>query len=500
MRMRCKNSILSKRDIIVLLCCAALSFLTLMVFSFSTSFLYDNNSCYDPNIFEIIGKNWRNGFLPYVDTWDSKGPIIFFFNMIGYFIGGRSGVFAVQVINLSCCLYCFYRFLRSDGSFKTASAGVFLFLFSYITICSGGNQVCDYTLLLSVASTFLIYRWVSAVGPSSHTVHPLSYSFIYGLFFAGSLLSRLSNAVGLCVSIIVIVVMLSIYGKWKNIIMNVGSFFVGFLVLFVPFALYFHLHNAIGEMWYAMFTYNVEYALSSDSSETVRSFSSFIYTVVYFFSVISLFLTSLLILIFNKERKVVGLFYLIISSAVLFWLYSSYANANYAIVYLPLIGVTVSEMKKLLSKASCIKYFAISFILVFFLGFLNHVRVFRSYIIENDTQYDEILHGLEPDYKSSFVAYNCMTSIYLYSGIKPACRFFFGQDWTAHNGKSAIPLIRKNFNECHATWILVNDYRHCLIKDILQKNYQAFRTDKSKDLILFKRKQQLILGENSRRN
>lgn len=35
----------------------------------------------DQSMFSIIGEGWSQGRLPYVDLWDSKGPIIFFVNL-----------------------------------------------------------------------------------------------------------------------------------------------------------------------------------------------------------------------------------------------------------------------------------------------------------------------------------------------------------------------------------------------------------------------------------
>ena len=56
----------------------------------------------DDLIFQIIGKYWAKGFLPYVDIWDHKGPLLFLLNAIGYFLtGGKEGVFLVQILFLT---------------------------------------------------------------------------------------------------------------------------------------------------------------------------------------------------------------------------------------------------------------------------------------------------------------------------------------------------------------------------------------------------------------
>ena len=44
----------------------------------------------DQYIFELTGKMWAEGGVPYVDFWDQKGPLIFLFNMLGWKLTGSS--------------------------------------------------------------------------------------------------------------------------------------------------------------------------------------------------------------------------------------------------------------------------------------------------------------------------------------------------------------------------------------------------------------------------
>ena len=67
---------------------------------------------YDQDIFYVIGRNWSEGKLPYITAWDSKGPFIFFFNMLGYLITKSDfGVFLLEVLNFTLVLWCSYFFL-----------------------------------------------------------------------------------------------------------------------------------------------------------------------------------------------------------------------------------------------------------------------------------------------------------------------------------------------------------------------------------------------------
>ena len=54
-----------------------------LFFSKTTSPLYTDVG-YDSAMFQTIGKYWAQGYLPYVDLFDHKGPLIFFINAVGY--------------------------------------------------------------------------------------------------------------------------------------------------------------------------------------------------------------------------------------------------------------------------------------------------------------------------------------------------------------------------------------------------------------------------------
>ena len=79
-----------------------LSFIFLAFFSVSTSFLYDYPKSIDSHVYQVIGKLWNEGYLPYVDVWDHKGPVIYFINAIGYALtGNKYGVFIIQLFFFS---------------------------------------------------------------------------------------------------------------------------------------------------------------------------------------------------------------------------------------------------------------------------------------------------------------------------------------------------------------------------------------------------------------
>ena len=65
----------------------------------ATSFLYENWFPLDNAIFQIIGRGWVEGKIPYVDLWDQKGPLIYFINALGYWLtGNQTGIFLIEIL------------------------------------------------------------------------------------------------------------------------------------------------------------------------------------------------------------------------------------------------------------------------------------------------------------------------------------------------------------------------------------------------------------------
>ena len=102
--MKFKNTNISATNTIqkkYLLIYFVISILFMLCLSTSTSPLYNIPYAGDTAMFQTIGKYWAEGSLPYVDLWDSKGPLIFAVNALGYLLTGqRWGIMIIQVICL----------------------------------------------------------------------------------------------------------------------------------------------------------------------------------------------------------------------------------------------------------------------------------------------------------------------------------------------------------------------------------------------------------------
>ena len=456
-----KHPILSYCESILLSLTLSLLFIT--IFSTSTSILA-NVPSFDSSIFQIIGKGWTEGILPYTGLWDHKGPLIFFINAIGFWLcHSNIGIFIIQVVCLTITTYftlSFYRRYFSDKQSFTYTLASLAFL----SMCTeGGNSVEEYILPLLMPAYFYMYEWTQRWTNHQDSSHHHRYAFLYGLVLAFSFLTRLTNALGICLGALIIAIVLVQHGKYKELLKNILFFFAGFVVLTLPFVGYFYSKGALYEMLYGTITYNIGY--TAHSSAGFDSILDVIYFLPAYSGSIFLIIVSIITISCDSQRKQSGYFWLIISGLNLIFFINSFKYNHYAIITLPFLGIGLVEMKynlskiRLISLKRIIRYGMVCFFIFISLGLFHEVyQVIRVY--NNRSQDIEACRTISKrmldQKKDSFIGYNISPSLYIHLGITPACRYFFNQDWLIRNNEDIKPNIIEAFDNANVKWILVD--------------------------------------------
>ena len=268
----------------------------ILVSSRATSPLYPNNYQYDSALFRFIGKEIIRRKTPYKDVWDHKGPVLFFIQAIGAWKGTRNAgpnlLFLMQLLSVYVSVFFLYktwRMLRPDE--KNGLRFIFVIVCSYIIYsitCEGGNLTEEWCLPLICLSIYLLIKYfVSAVDSPKH---PLVYAFIHGLCIALIAFIRVNNALTICCGLLIIGIYLIKNKEWKNLLWNILFGILGISVVTIPILLWFNARDALSDMIYAVFTFNLKYVqVHSYLHYTGKDFwmralpilASFIITVLY---------------------------------------------------------------------------------------------------------------------------------------------------------------------------------------------------------------------------
>ena len=184
-----------------------LSIIFVTLFSFATSPLYWKALFGgDSNIFVMLGKLTKEGMIPYKEFFDHKGPFIYFVEYIGQVIqDGYLGIFLVQIFCMFLSLCGVYKISRLFYQRRGSLIASVFSLFFLILYYQGGNYTEEYCL------PFLLWSFYFAVGyllkhDNEKTVHNPLYSFFYGITFMVCVLTRLTNALPLCIVVFIVFV------------------------------------------------------------------------------------------------------------------------------------------------------------------------------------------------------------------------------------------------------------------------------------------------------
>ena len=436
----------------------------------------------DQYIFELTGKMWAEGGVPDVDFWDQKGPLIFLFNMLGWKLTESSlGIFLLTIVWAAITVNMLYLFAREfvPQRHGTATALVIAWISAvWIGIlCAPSWDLIEPLCLPFLAVSLLIaVRWFKQCDDGSEIAVPWWHPFVYGLSFSVCLLSRLTNALSVCVCVLVITVMLLQRKQWMPLLKCALSFIAGVVLPLIPFCVYFTVHHALYDFVYGTVLFNISYAGNSESL-----FSSQFNTIVLILCLpCAMILTSLAHMLLERHSSpldwtvaVSGVMFL-----ALFFNISPYQHyAAVAAIFLPILlgGVCQYACQHIRIRWQALA--ALGLILALLCGYQAKVD---NKLIWSEPTYDEPeLEQAIQKAHGEIVLYNVLVSAYLQYDLKPMYRFAWLQDWEASFSDSYTKLLRDEFATARAKYIVVQPYYTLpepAITRILHDRYKPVRT------------------------
>ena len=236
------------------------SFLFLLVFSLWTSPFYKNWYGCDASFFTMAGRAILNGYVPYRDFFDLKGPYFFFIEALGQLIvKGRTGAFVMQVLALFAALIIMIKTCRLFLSCKKTTVIVSLFLFFHSATLWGGNTLEEFMLPLNLLAIYLTVKDIKG----NARIRPLT-AMITGGCFGVILFAKVTVAA----PIIGLVIAIIIYFIRSKRIFELISYLIyalfGVLVAITPVFIYFYCHKTLTDMLYAVFVFAFKRSLEGD--------------------------------------------------------------------------------------------------------------------------------------------------------------------------------------------------------------------------------------------
>lgn len=466
----------------------ALAAVFVVRFSYSTSFLYPGYCGFDSAIFQTIGKYWTQGFTPYSQLFDHKGPLIFFVDAVGYWLHGRAGILVVQTLSLAAAIWGLYRLGRTALSRPWALGAAALALVYLARTFDEGNMTEEYSLPFLAVSLYLAARWCLARRDDPAAPHPWQWAAVYGVSFGAVLMLRVTSAVAVCSYVLVITLALLVSRQWKNLFANMGGFLGGFVLITGPFAVYFACKGSLGDMFYGTIGYNIFYATEFSIAEYYAGnqwAASTLNRVLTDFGA-PLFLLAVLCIAALIRRKTDLLAWggLLSTALSMYVLFSNRPYVHYFMIVTPLIPLAFVLAAELFRGGKGCKLawaapalcglWAVS-LLVRLPGW-NADSFMARYpyeVLDYNNAARSVAAVIPAEERDSVLGYNVDAQWYLAADIRPCQRYFIHQDWQAQDDPAMRAEINESLRQDPPKWLAVDGPVEAGVQQLLDEQYTA---------------------------
>ena len=468
---------------------AAVMFLYLFSYSTSPRYFFIGN---DSAIFQVVGKGWAEGLLPYVNNFENKGPLLFAIDALGYLIYPRVGIFFLQIPFMYFSFLFMWRAVELYWSRRATLAIWSFMIFWRAAVFYEGNRTEEYSMPFLLAGAYFFLRWLR----DENNFLPPSIGFFYGLGFGACVLLRTTNGLPICCYVLLTTFVLIRAGAFKNIWQNFLSFWAGFATICLPFVIYFASHGIFYDMLYGTILFNTKLttAYGDDSLEHLKYMAS--YAALHYVPLYLLVIGSVCLVLKNVKNFLAwsGL----VTGAIMFLLlvklrpFAIYLELIAAV--LPIFFAILHEWKRNIlpdikapwhDKAFRLKRIVWKFVMVYTAMYLIlHVVIFAQTFYVNNSSYNKMMFSkkmtdmrsigakINAAEKKSVVFYgegNIMSYFILETGIYPRCRFF--SNITNAFGLYDPAVIPE--------WIqnVTNDYPKWILYSALEKEYTGEEID-----------------------
>ena len=478
-----------KKNLIALGFIGVLSVVFVYLCSGSTTSIIPNYYGDDSAMFQVIGKAWTKGIIPYVGVFDHKGPLIFFIDAVGMSIG-KNGIMLIQILFMITTFYGVFKIARLFTN-TYISLGVTLVSYVILIVTYGfGNYTEEYSLLFIVYSSYLAIKYIRNCEKEEE--HFLGYAVWYGFSFMCILLMRVTSAVAICCWILGIFVFLVIKRQWKNIVQNGLCFILGNILAFAPFGIYFFSKGCFYEFIYGTLIHNIMYAGQSTIFAEGVVWKPLI---IAYLPVVLLVLSAILYIItFKKKGLLLGIICILIScmSSILFVKINPYMH--YYIIVMPYFVIAfgmyidcVKQFPKKIVYRFC--YCCLGLIFVFSVIMsatriqrqIFSTKVFINYAKQYKNSCKELMDEIPKEEKNNFLVLGsgALSQWYLLSDIQPTYKYCMEQGWMSSCSEKIKEEILEYLNDKPAKWIVTDaDYDTEEMLDYYTPEYRQIITEK----------------------
>lgn len=228
------------------------------------------NTAADSSVFTYVAKVIVNGGMPYRDTFDHKGPLIYLIDACGLLISRQYGVWVLELVSIFCILLIAYKLskLLSCGRIS-AYLVVLMTSVGFLYYFDGGNITEEYACIFIALALYIFVKFFRTdhAGNAELTLCGASFAAVFFLR---------ANMVALWVVMCIGVLVHCLRNKKERELPRFVLWFVfGVLIVTVPLMMWLIRNNSFHDFVDAYFKFNVLYSTNNERASITQKISTF---------------------------------------------------------------------------------------------------------------------------------------------------------------------------------------------------------------------------------
>ena len=214
----------------------------------------------DNAIYMTMGTAIADGYAPYTEIFDHKGPMVFILQAIPQILsGGYStlALFAQQVLFLFACLLLLAAIAKELGAPAWIVQLIYLALIG--SMVGGGNLTEEYTNVFTLAGLLVVLRTFGKGLPEKTKGLPARATLL-GAMTMLCFLTRANNALVLCAMTLMLVLVLLAARRFAALGRCAGGFAAGMAIAALPVVIWLAGEGALEASVYGSIIHNMLYA------------------------------------------------------------------------------------------------------------------------------------------------------------------------------------------------------------------------------------------------
>ena len=267
----------NRENMIALLIAAVFAFFFLLNSPIHIWRLADTTT--DSSVFKTVALMMDKGYMPYKDTFDHKGPLIYVLNYWGLKISYYRGVWLFEMIFMAITLFMLYKIAR----LKTKYSSSFLIVLSAMSLLFGyfekGNFTEEYAMPFIAIGVYIFLDYLLNNRISWYRIAISGFSM-------GAVCMLRPNMIAVWIVFCLAIFFREILEKdWNRLGQFVLWFIIGFLLIVLPFAVWLVSNGSLQSCIEDYIFFNMRYSSEAGGRATFsakwNSFFTFASSTVY---------------------------------------------------------------------------------------------------------------------------------------------------------------------------------------------------------------------------